>query len=157
LGSYVLSEAGLSPAEIEKLQAMPWKDYITVATKAQQKLAQELGPGGGLRRGFNPVVDGVVLPQDPYSPQAAPTPAASPMLICSSTDELSPSWLDSSLENVTLADVVEKVKVRAGFGPGFGDKARDVVDAYARAFPGERPIKIWSLIAANRQASVALA
>ena len=28
------------------------------------------GPGGGLRRGFNPVVDGVVLPQDPYYPTA---------------------------------------------------------------------------------------
>src|SRR5262249_57680796 len=64
LGSYVLSEAGLTPAEFEKLQAMPWKDYVAVATKAQQKLSQELGPGGGLRRGFNPVVDGVVLPQD---------------------------------------------------------------------------------------------
>src|SRR5260221_13679929 len=128
LAAYVLSEAGLAAGEIDKLQAMPWRDYLAAATKASQKLNQELGPGGGLRRGFNPVVDGVVLPQDPYHPAPAPTAAAVPMIICSTFNEQSPSWADSSLETVTLEQVVEKVKARAGFGAGFGDKAKEVVD-----------------------------
>ena len=157
LGAYVLSEAGLAAGEIDKLQAMPWKDYLAAATRASQKLSQELGPGGGLRRGFNPVVDGVVLPQDPYYPEPAPAAAAVPMIICSTFDEQSPSWMDSTLENVTLEQVVEKVKVRAGFGPGFGDKAKDVVEAYAKAFPGKKPVEIWSLVSSNRQSAVALA
>src|SRR4029079_18018515 len=158
LGAYVLAEAGLSASEVDKLQEMPWKAFLATATKAQQKLNQELGPAtGGLRRGFNPVVDGVILPQAPYYPEPAPTAAGVPMLICSTTDEQSPSWMDASLENVTLADVVEKVKVRAGFGPGFGDKAQGVVDAYAKAFPGRKPVEIWSLVSANRQSAVALA
>jgi para-nitrobenzyl esterase len=79
------------------------------------------------------------------------------MLICSTVDEQSPSWADSSLESITLEQVVEKVKVRAGFGPGFGDKAKDVVDAYAKAFPGRKPVEIWSLVSSNRQSAVALA
>ena len=158
LGAYVLSEAGLAAAEIDKLQEMPWKAYLAAAAKALQRLNQELGPGGGgLRRGFNPVVDGVILPQDPYHPEPAPTAASVPMLICSTFDEQSPSWADASLENVTMADVVEKVKVRAGFGPGFGDKAKDVVEAYVKAFPGRKPVEIWSLVSANRQSAVALA
>ena len=157
LGSYVLEAAGLTAAQIDKLQELPWKDYIALATKAQQKLAKELGPGGGLRRGFNPVVDGVVLPQDPYYPTAAPAGADVPMLICSTFNEQSPSWVDASLENVTLDEVVEKVKLRAGFGPGFGDRAKEVVDSYAKAFPGKRPIEIWSLVSSNRQNVVALA
>jgi para-nitrobenzyl esterase len=157
LGAYVLGEAGLAAGEIEKLQAMPWKDYLAAATRALQKLNQELGPGGGgLRRGFNPVVDGVILPQHPYSPEPAPAAAAVPMIICSTFDEQSPSWMDSSLENVTLEQVVEKVKVRAGFGPGFGDRAKDVVEAYAKAFPGKKPVEIWSLVSSNRQNAVAL-
>jgi para-nitrobenzyl esterase len=102
-------------------------------------------------------VDGVILPQDPYYPEPAPTAAAVPMLICSTTDEQSPSWADASLENVTMAEVVEKVKARAGFGPGFGDKAQEVVDAYVKAFPGRKPVEIWSLVSANRQNAVALA
>jgi para-nitrobenzyl esterase len=157
LGAYVLGEAGLTAGDLDKLQAMPWRDYLAAATKASQKLSQELGPGGGLRRGFNPVVDGVILPQHPYAPEAAPTAAGVPMIICSTFDEQSPSWIDSTLENVTLEQVVEKVKVRAGFGPGFGDKAKDVVDAYAKAFPGKKPVEIWSLVSSNRQNSVALA
>jgi para-nitrobenzyl esterase len=157
LGAYVLSEAGLAAGEIDKLQAMPWKDYLAAASRASQKLNKELGPGGGLRRGFNPVVDGVILPQHPYAPEPAPAAAAVPMLICSTVDEQSPSWMDSTLENVTLEQVVEKLKVRAGFGPGLGDKAADVVGAYVQAFPGRKPVEIWSLVSSNRQNSVALA
>ena len=154
LGAAVLAEAGLQAAEIGKLQELPWKEYYALATKAQQKLAEG---GGGMRRGFGPVVDGVVLPQHPYAPEAAPTAAGVPLLICSTFNEQSPSWPDASLENVTLEQVVEKVKLRAGFGAGFGDKAKDVVDAYARAFPGKRPVEIWSLVSSNRQNVVALA
>jgi para-nitrobenzyl esterase len=154
LGAAVLAEASLSPAEIARLQEMPWKDYYAIATKAQQKLN---AGGGGMRRGFNPVVDGVVLPQDPYYPDAAPTAAGVPMLICSTFNEQSPSWADASLEAVTLDEVVEKVKVRAGFGAGFGDQSRAVVEAYAKAFPGRKPVEIWSLVSSNRQSAVALA
>ncbi|MEO8361650.1 MAG: carboxylesterase family protein [Vicinamibacteria bacterium] len=157
LGAYVVSEAGLTASDLDKLQTMPWKDYIALATKAAQKLSQEMGAGGGPRRGFNPVVDGTILPQDPYSPEPAPTAAAVPMLICSMVDEQSPSWMDSKFENVTMEEVVEKLRARAGFGAGFGDKSKEVVAAYAKAFPGKKPVEIWSLASGNRQATVALA
>ncbi len=158
LGAYVLKEAGLTAAEIAKLQETPWKDYYAIATKAQQKLAAETaGAGAGLRRGFNPFVDGQVLPQHPYSPAAAPTAAKVPMLICSTFQEQSASWADSTLENITMDEVVERLRQRAGFGAGFGDKAREVVDAYAKAFPGKRPVDIWMLASSNRQSVVALA
>jgi len=158
LGSYVLKEAGLAPSEIGKLQQMPWKDYYALATKAQQKLAAETaGTGDGMRRGFSPSVDGMYLPQHPYSPAAAPTADNVPMIICSTFQEQSPSWTDAALEKITLDEVVEKVKERAGFGAGFGDKARDVVQAYAKAFPKLSPVEIWALVSSNRQGVVSLA
>jgi para-nitrobenzyl esterase len=155
LGAAVLAEAGLTPADVGKLQQMPWKDFYAIATKAQQKLGEQAGPG--MRRGFNPVVDGVVLPQHPYVPEPAPSAAGVPMLICSTFHEQSPSWSDSKLEAITLDEVAEKVKVRAGFGAGFGERAKDVVAAYARAFPDRKPVEIWSLVSSNRQSAVALA
>lgn len=160
LGAYVLKEAGLRPNQIAKLQEMPWKDYYAIATKAQQALAADMaaaGPAGGMRRGFSPSVDGVILPQHPYVPEAAPTAADVPMMICSTFHEQAPSWIDSSLENVTLDQVAERLKERAGFGPGLGDKAREVVDAYAKAFPAAKPVEVWALVASNRQGVVALA
>jgi para-nitrobenzyl esterase len=157
LGAEVLREAGLTRDDLGKLQEMPWKEFLTAATKAQRQLTEGAPGGGGLRRGFNPVVDGVVLPQDPYYPGPAPTGADVPMLICSTFHEQSPSWLDSALETITLDEVVEKVKARAGFGPGYGDKAKDVVDAYAKAFPGKKPVEIWALASSTRQSAVELA
>jgi para-nitrobenzyl esterase len=149
LGAAVLKEAGLSPAELDKLQAMPWKDFYAIATKAQQAT--------GMMRGFSPVVDGTVLPQHPYDPVAAPTAAGVPMIISSVQNEQSPSWTDSAIESVTIQDVVEKLKTRAGFGAGFGDKAQAAVDSYVKAFPGKKPVEIWSLVSSNRQGVVALA
>jgi para-nitrobenzyl esterase len=161
LGSYVLKEAGLAPAEIGKLQEMPWKAFYDIAMKAQQKLTADMAAAGGapsgLRFGFSPSVDGTILPQHPYSPEAAPTAANVPMVICSTFNEQAPAWTDAKLMDITLPEVVERVKARAGFGAGFGDRAKEVVEAYAKAFPTRKPVEIWSLVSSNRQGVVALA
>jgi para-nitrobenzyl esterase len=158
LGAYVLQEAGLTAADAEKLQAMPWKEYLAVAGRALDKMNAEAGAArGGLRRGFNPVVDGLDLPQDPYYPEAAASAANVPMMICSTLNEISPAAFDPTLDRLTLAEVAERVKTRAGFGPGFGDRALEVVQAYAAAFPGKKPAEVWSLVSSTRQNVVALA
>ena len=157
LGAAVVKEAGLPANDLSKLQSMPWKDFYAIATRAQRAMARQPGTGGGRPLGFTPVVDGKILPQHPYDPIAAPTAADVPMIISSVQNEQSPSWTDSSLESVTLEQVMEKVKERAGFGGGFGDKAKDVVESYAKAFPGRKPVEIWSLVSSNRQSVVALA
>ena len=158
LGTYVLKEAVLKPKDISKLQEMPWQEYLVLANKANAKLSEEMGPAtGGYRRGFSPCADGVYIPQHPYFPEAAPSAADVPMIICSTMNEMAPSRTDASLENITLDEVEERVKQRAGFGAGFGDKAGEVVDAYAKAFPDLKPVEIWSLVSANRQGVVTLA
>ena len=157
LGAAVVKEAGLPANDLSKLQNMPWKDFYAIATRAQRAMARQPGTGGGRPLGFTPVVDGKILPQHPYDPIAAPTAADVQMIISSVQNEQSPSWTDSSLESVTLEQVVEKVKERAGFGRGFGDKAKYVVESYAKAFPGRKPVEIWSLVSSNRQSLVALA
>jgi len=156
IGSYILDEAGLSAAQIDRLQEMPWQDYYALANRAAAKLAAETGRSG-MMGGFSPVPDGTVIPQHPYDPEPAPTAADIPMLICSTTNEMSPSMTDASLENITLDEVAERIRDRAGFGAGFGDRSQEVVDAYARVFPDKKPVEIWSLISSNRQGTVNLA
>jgi para-nitrobenzyl esterase len=157
LGAAVVKEAGAPSDDLSKLQSMPWKEFYAVATSAQHNIAKQAGPGSGMMRGFAPVVDGKILPQNPYDPEPAPTAADVPMIISSVENEQSPSWADSSLESITFEQVVEKLKARAGFGPGFGDRANEVVEAYTKAFPGKKPVEIWSLASSNRQSVVALA
>jgi para-nitrobenzyl esterase len=156
LGAYVLQEAGLAAADIGKLQEMPWKQFYEIATRAQRKFATEVG-ATGMRAGFSPSVDGSVLPQHPYWPDAAPTAASVPMIICSTENEQAPAWIDASLASITFDQVADRVRERAGFGPGFGDRSKDVVASYAKAFPDKSPVEIWSLVTSNRQGVVTLA
>lgn len=152
LASYVLKEAGLTYNDMDKLQQMPWKQYYEFATRALTKFREEmkLPPFGG-GSGFAPVVDGTYLIQHPYHLDPAPTASEVPMMICSTLNEQSPSRTDSSLENIDLNGVKEKLKDR------FGDKTGNIVDAYAKTFATKRPIEIWSMIASNRQNTIALA
>jgi len=157
LGRYVLEEAGLTAARIDELQRLPWQQYYAHATKALERLRQERGGARGLRRGFNPVVDGEVLPQDPYYPAAAPTAAGVPMMISSTFHEISPGFAAPGSDDISLEEVAKRVADRAGFRAGYGDRAAAVVEAYARAFPDKKPVEIWALVSSTRQSTVALA
>lgn len=157
LGAYVLREAGLTAARVDELHQLSWQEYYAIATRASNRLNEEISGMDFLRRGFSPVVDGSVLPQHPYYPEPAPTAANIPMIICSTLNESSPSRTDAALENVTLDEVKERLEERAGFSAGLGEKAGEVVDAYAQAFPDKKPVEIWSMISSNRQRTIALA
>src|SRR6478609_8117537 len=140
LAGYVLKEAGLTSNDMDKLQQMPWKQYYEFATRALTKFREELKlPAFGGGAGFAPVVDGTYLPQHPYHPEPASSAAGVPMMICSTTNEQSPSRTDATLEGIDLAGVKTKLRDR------FGDKTDGIVDAYAKTFPDKRPIEIWSM------------
>jgi para-nitrobenzyl esterase len=73
------------------------------------------------------------------------------MLIFTTVNEGAPSLYDAKLENETFDTVVERVRYL------FGDKAQEVVQAYAGAFPDKRPIEIWSMAGAGRNRKQAVA
>ena len=156
VGEYILREAGITKNEIAKLQEIPWQDYYALANRAAAKFAQETGEEIGMG-GFVPVVGTDVIPAEPYFPEATPLIEDIPMIFSSTTEEMSPSRTNPELENITLEEVIEQVKVRAGFEAGLGDKAEEVVKAYAKAFPDKRPVEIWALVSASRKGNVALA
>ena len=151
LGEYILKEAGLSVGEVDKLQEMPWKEYIHVASAAARKAAQEMGQSG-MRGGFSPVADGVNLPKGKFF--ADDLSADVPMLICTTFHEWGMARTMPELEKITADEAKEMLKERAGFRGGLGDKAPEVYDAYAKVFPDARPIEIMTLVSSNRKGVV---
>ena len=143
LGGYILKEAGLNPSELEKLQQMPWKEYMDIAYRASSKLQKE---GLQMRRGgFGPIADGLNIPAgDYFSPDDASLPNI-PMVFCSTFHEWNPNRDHPGLENISLDEVAEKIK------GSFGDKSKEIVEAYAKQFPEARPIELWALIVSNRR------
>ncbi|WP_418992999.1 carboxylesterase/lipase family protein [Alistipes sp.] len=146
LGAAILDEAGLSAAEADSLQTIPWERYLALADRARQRMA---AANPGYRSGFAPVADGEVIPRGTFFKDENRTVGSDvPMLLSSTFHEWNPDRDDPELEEITLEEVVQRL------APQYGPRAERIVAAYAAAFPALRPIEIWALIASNRQGVV---
>ncbi|MEZ4699969.1 MAG: carboxylesterase family protein [Rhodothermales bacterium] len=153
IGAYILKEAGLQASEIDKLQEMPWKDYLLLASRAARKYGEEKGVTG-FRAGFGPVADGINIPKSNFFGDANGLSADVPMLICSTFHEWAASRVNPAMEKMSKDEAIAMLRERAGFRGGLGDKAGSVYDGYARAFPQATPFEIVTLVSSNRQGVV---
>ncbi|NBU35822.1 MAG: carboxylesterase/lipase family protein [Bacteroidetes bacterium] len=149
LGLKVMEEAGLKAGEIEKLQQLPWLEFIQIANKAVSKLSEEAKKMGIQREGFSPVSDGIHLIKEPFF--STDLSANVPLMINTTFHEWTPSRADASLENVTWEQVTEKLT------PRFGEKSNSILTAYKKQFPTASPVEIWALILSNRKNAIAAA
>ena len=67
LGLKIMEEAGLKQGEIEKLQQIPWREYIDITTRAVDKMADEAKRLNIQRGGYSPVSDGEYLNDEAFS------------------------------------------------------------------------------------------
>ena len=153
LGEYILNEAGLSSAEVDKLQEIPWKEYLGIAQAAARKMA-EAQPSPGMRGGFAPVADGIVLPKGKFYSDPAGLSADVPMLICTTFHEWGMARTNPDIEALTAEKAIEMMKGGSGFRGGFGDKAQEVYEAYAKVFPEAKPVEVMTLAASNRKGAI---
>lgn len=151
LGVKVMEEAGLKPGEIEKLQQIPWREYIDITTRAVEKMAEEAKKMGIARGGFSPVADGVTMNDKPFFSDPNHFSADIPLIINTTFHEFSPSRTDASLEEISLDGVAEKIR------PRFGEKSVEIVNAFHQNFPKAKPIELWAMINSNRKGAIAAA
>lgn len=151
LGLKIMEEAGLKSGEIDKLQQIPWRQYIDIANRAVEKMAEEAKKMNVARVGFSPVSDGVHLNDQPFFSDPNHFSANIPLIINTTFHEMNPNRTDASLESISLEGVVEKIK------PRFGNDSTKIVEAYHKNFPNARPIELWAMIISNRKNAIAAA
>ena len=149
LGAKVLEEAGFKIGEFEKLQQMPWLEFIQIANRTVAKFSDEAKKMGIQREGFSPVSDGIHLSSEPFFTGGMSENI--PLMINTTFHEWTPSRSDASLEKVTWEEITEKISAR------FGEKSSQIVSAYKQKFPTAKPVEIWALILSNRKNAVATA
>ena len=149
LGAKVLEEAGFKIGEFEKLQQMPWLEFIQIANRTVAKFSDEAKKMGIQREGFSPVSDGIHLSSEPFFTGGMSENI--PLMINTTFHEWTPSRSDASLEKVTWEEITEKISAR------FGEKSSQIVSAYKQQFPTATPVEIWALILSNRKNAVATA
>ena len=147
LGEYIVAEAGLQPSEIDKLQEMPWEEYYALAERACRKFNESNVNKSG-RAGFNPVGDGIDIPEGEfYNPDDETLPDI-PMLFCSTFHEWNPNREDGEIEKYNREQVIEQMT------PRFGDRAAEIFDAYDAVFPDDTPVDVWALTVSTRHGIV---
>ncbi len=127
----VLDELQVNAADTKALQGIPAEDILAAAFAAAAKAGG--GPMGGMMR-LSPVVDGVVLPSDPFTPVAPAISAGVPILIGSNKDEMTlftagEPWFG----RLTDAQLVERAKAIAG------SKAEPLIAAFRKLHPDYSP------------------
>jgi para-nitrobenzyl esterase len=157
VGEYILKEAGLKPTEIDKLQEMPWKDYLELANRAAAKYAQDNKVTDYFKRGFGPVADGIDIPKGQFYSDPNGLSADVPMIISTTFHEWGAARNNPQLENITREKAIENLKTQMRFSGGLGDKAEAIYDAYAKAFPDAKPVEIMTLVTSNRKSAIATA
>jgi len=136
IGQYILKEANLAPGQIDKLQQMPWLDYLKLADKAAEKYAKQMGGNNMLNRGFAPVADGKNILKGDFFNNSNGLSSDVPLILSSTFDEFSFNLGNPNIVNISKQEAIKKIRDRSGFGGGLGDKSAGAYDAYAKVFGG---------------------
>ena len=139
----MLGELGLKPGQVDELRRMP-AERILKAQSAILSRISTMSMANRRRLGFNPVVDGKALPDNPFAPSAPAISANVPLMIGTNKDEMTlffgfAPWLDG-LDETSLHN-------RAGMI--VGDAAERVIATYRNARPGASPKDIFLAIATD--------
>jgi para-nitrobenzyl esterase len=134
----ILDELQVSPSDMKALQGIPAETIIAAAIAAGAKSGVS-GMGAMLR--LAPVVDGVVLPSDPFTPAAPAISANVPILIGSNKDEMT---LFTAAEpwfgKLTDAELEQRAKQMAGA------KAGPLLAAFRKLHPDYSPTYLMNQV-----------
>jgi para-nitrobenzyl esterase len=152
----VVAELGLNATTIGQIHTLPYARIVEAGAKVLRE-RNKMPPGGvpDFRRlveqlGFSPVVDGKILPAQPFDPRASALSADVPMIIGSTLNEFMTALNHPEYEAMTSGELEQRV------GSMFGDKSAAIIEAFRKRTPNAKPFDLWSHIAASpvRQSAI---
>lgn len=137
LGLAVVKNLGLTPNDVEKLNAIPYPDLVKAGNDAIAKINGPRKPGSPTMFGFAPSADAVVLLQQPFSPGFADISKDIPLMIGSTLNELMPTAYGE--KKLTMEQAKERL------AKDYGNKTDVYISLFAKAYPGYTPQDLLSI------------
>jgi len=128
----MLAQIGLTKKRITELQDVPFEMMIA----AQAVLGAQTPPAG-----FAPVVDGSVIPRNPFDPTAPEVSADIPVIIGTTLDDAALGLTNFELDEAGLKSILTTM---------VKDNADRVLSAYRKAYPHASPFLIQARILTDR-------
>lgn len=136
----LLAKLGIEKTNVRDLQRLPVEKIMAAYFAVMKE-----NPGADQSIvGFSPTVDGKILPQHPFHPNASPVSADVPVMIgCTRTEMTLFSLNDASA--FSLDDEAMRARVK----DLLGGQAPSMIDLYRKLNPGASPSDIYFLIASD--------
>jgi para-nitrobenzyl esterase len=128
----LLKQLGIDKTRIADIQKVSWEQILDA-----QAAVSGAGPGGP----FAPVLDGTVIPQNPFDPTATAISADVPMIISTTLDEAALALTNFDLDEAGLKAVAGRM---------LSDKADRVLALYRKTYPNASPYLIQARIVTDR-------
>jgi para-nitrobenzyl esterase len=123
---------GIKPGDIDALVKTPPEIIIEKLSTSRNSP----GTSPTMQMGFSPVVDGIVLPNDPFDPVAPALSANIPMIIGTNKDEMGANLTDET----AIIDAIRRQ---------VGDETDKLLAAYKEYYPTYSLSDIYSLFSAD--------
>jgi para-nitrobenzyl esterase len=147
LATLVMQELGLSRSQVDRLHTISTDALLNAGIVAQQKQTPFRFPAPGappvISLGWQPVVDGDVLPEVPFDPAAPSTSADVPFLVGNTFHEFTTGINQPDAHELTWEQVTEQLR------PQLGDRTARAIEAYRALFPNAAPFEVRGLIGAD--------
>ena len=131
LADIVLKQLGVTRNDLRKLQTIPTEQLLAVVGPATKEHGPPQRPLFD-RYAFGPVVDGDVLPRDPFAPDASPLSADIPLMIGDMRDEM--TSFTATIDRIWFRTLTE-AEARDRIFAIAGRHADTVVETYRRLMP----------------------
>lgn len=118
----LLSELGISKTKPEDLQKIPWDAIIEARSNTS----------------FSPIVDGVVIPKDPFDPEAPEISADVPMIVGYTRE-------DSGIRNFSGPELNEERLIK-WVNETYKENANLVMTTYRKVYPNATPFQVQARI-----------
>lgn len=136
LGQAVIAELGIEPANIDKINDVPYTELYAAGQRAMAKSIGTRRPGTPMMWGFGPSPDGEVLVQQPFQPGFADFAYNKPLIIGTTFNEL---------QRLTYHQEMTLDEARAQLMPTFGERTDDYIKAMGEAWPGHKVQDLLSI------------
>ena len=141
----LLDVLGISKDKAKDLQMVPQDKLFGAYQQALRKMGGGFGGGGGA---FSPIVDGISLTRDPFTPDAPEQAANVPLLIGTNHTEMGFFMRGPAAQPDMTEDDLKK---RLTQSPRFNKKMVDkVIKAYQKTDPKASPWKIYLIIMSDQ-------
>jgi para-nitrobenzyl esterase len=120
--SRLLAELGVDPARLGDLQKIPWNAIVEAEANGR----------------FGPIVDGTIIPADPFDPVAPAVSADVPMIIGYTRE-------DAGIRDLASA-AREEDQLRSWAREAYGEDATRILTAYRKVYPNASPFQIQARV-----------